>query len=72
MSDYLTAAEAAEIIRTSDDYVSRQCRAGVIKAKKVGHEWRIHRDALAAFMLDETPAPATRNRLSARQQRAAS
>lgn len=68
-SDYLTVPEVAAILRVADDYVSRQCRAKVIKAKKLGHEWRIHRSSLEAFMLDDSPAPATRTRLSARQQR---
>jgi len=69
MSDYLTAKEAAEIIGTTEDYVTRQCKAKVIKGKKLGNTWRIARVHLDAFMLDEAPAPATRIRLTARQQR---
>lgn len=70
MSDYLTAAEAAAIIGMTEDYVTRQCKARVIKGKKLGNTWRIPLANLEAFMLDEAPAPATRQRLSARQQRA--
>jgi excisionase family DNA binding protein len=69
---YLTASEVAQQIRKTEDYVQRQCKAGVIKAKKLGNEWRISDAALATFMGDETPAPATRTRLTARQQRHAS
>jgi excisionase family DNA binding protein len=57
MSDYLTTEEAAAEIRMSADYVARQCKAGVVKATKVGREWRIHRTALDAFMgIKEAPA----------------
>lgn len=57
---YLTTSEAAAIIRTSSDYVARQCDAGNLRAKKVGHEWRIHRDELDRFMASGGKAPATR------------
>lgn len=66
--DYMTAVEAAEIIRMEPDYVRRQCKAGNIRAKKLGTEWRITRAALDDFMAGG-PAPATRTRLTARQQR---
>lgn len=56
---YLTTDEAAAIIRMSRDYVARQCDAGNLYGKKVGREWRIHRDELARFM-SGSPAPATR------------
>lgn len=60
-SPYLTTDEAAAIVRMDRDYVSRQCAAGNLKAKKLGTEWRIHRDDLALFMTG-APAPATRHR----------
>lgn len=47
---YLTTDEAAEIIRTTSDYVARKCASGEIAAKKVGASWRIHPSALDAFM----------------------
>jgi excisionase family DNA binding protein len=57
MSDWLNTDEAAAIIRKSRDYVARQCKAGAIRATKLGNDWRIHRSALEAFMgLDEIPA----------------
>lgn len=48
--EFLTTDEAAAIIRTDRDYVSRQCANGNITAKKLGTEWRIHREDLDAFM----------------------
>lgn len=69
MSDYLTVAEVADRIHMTEDYVTRQCKAGALKAKKLGNTWRIHVANLEAFMLDDSPAPAARQRLSARQQR---
>lgn len=56
---YLTTTEAGAIIRTSPDYVARQCDAGNLRAKKVGREWRIHRDDLTVFMTGGK-APSTR------------
>lgn len=50
MSEYLTTAEAASIIRKSVDYVARQCKAGHLRATKTGNDWRIHRSAVDAFM----------------------
>ena len=70
MSDYLTTDEAAAIIRMDPDYVRRQCKAGQIKAKKLGNEWRIGRAELDAFMSGGAAAP-TRDRSSARQRRKA-
>jgi excisionase family DNA binding protein len=72
MTTYLTTEQAAEVIGMSADYVARQCKSGAIKAKKLGTEWRIHRDALDQFMGTVEPAPPTRKRLSARQMRRAS
>lgn len=60
---WLTTSEAAAEIRTSADYVARQCDSKAIKAKKVGNSWRIHRDDLESFMRGaEAKAPATRVR----------
>jgi excisionase family DNA binding protein len=50
MSDYLNTSEAAAIIRKSPDYVARQCKAGHLRATKLGNDWRIHRTAVDAFM----------------------
>ena len=71
MSEWLTTNEAAVEIRKSADYVARQCKAGQIKAKKLGNDWRIERAALDAFMSGGKAAPA-RVKLTARQQRRAS
>lgn len=61
MSDYewMTTDEVAAKIRKTPDYVARQCAAGNLQGKKLGNEWRIHRDALDRFMVG-APAPATR------------
>lgn len=59
---YLTTDEVAAIIRMDRDYVARQCSAGNLRGKKLGTEWRIHRDDLTLFMAGESKAPATRKR----------
>ena len=64
---YLTSREAAEIIRSSREYVARQCAAGHLRATKLGDEWRIHRDDLTRFMSGEavpTDRPNRRRRAS--------
>lgn len=61
-SPYLTTDEAAAIIRKTPDYVARQCSARRIVAKKLGTEWRIHREDLDRFMRDGHKAPAARTR----------
>lgn len=53
---YLTTTEVAAIIRTTPDYVAKLCKSGALRAQKVGG-WRIHRDALEAFMAGSKPAP---------------
>ena len=67
---YLTTEEAAEEIRMTPSWVAQQCKAGHLKATKLGTTWRIDEAALVAFM--SGPVPAARQRLSARQARRAS
>ena len=59
---YLTTDEVAAIIRRDRDYVARQCALGNLRGKKLGTEWRIHRDDLTIFMTGEAKAPVTRQR----------
>lgn len=47
---FLTTAEVAETIRMTENYVSRLCDSGQIRAKKLGNQWRISDEALAEFM----------------------
>lgn len=64
---YLTTEEAAAIIRTDREYVSRQCANGNLIAKKLGTEWRIHPDDLDTFMRgSKKKAPPARSRKRAR------
>lgn len=70
MSRYLSAADVAEEIGESVEQVRRRCKSGQIAATKLGDKWRIHPDAVDAFMRPNnvvtTPRP---SRLSARQKR---
>jgi len=68
MTTWLTTTEAAEQLRVSKEFVARQCQAGEIKAKKVGHEWRISQTALDTFMDGPEPTVPLRA-LTARQAR---
>jgi excisionase family DNA binding protein len=63
--EYLNTQEVAEIIRMSNDYVSRQCALGNLRAKKLGTEWRIRRSEVERFMAaGVTPPTRVRRRAS--------
>ena len=47
---FLTAAEAADILRVSPVVVTRLCRAGKIPATKPTGSWLIASDDLASFI----------------------
>ena len=47
---YLTVAEAAKLLRWSENYVRMQIRAGKLPATKLGGQWRLDRDALLELL----------------------
>lgn len=60
LPEYLDTAEAASVLRVDEDYVRRQCKNGAIKATNLRGSagYRIHRDALRAFLGDGNTPPA--------------
>lgn len=50
MSDVMTPAEAAAVLRVSEEDVVAAITAGDLKAKKIGNAYRISKDALDAFL----------------------
>lgn len=50
-----TAEEAAEYLKTNPQTIRRMLREGKIPAAKVGREWRIHKDALDAYLKGKKP-----------------
>ncbi len=48
--DVMTPAEAAEILRVSEEDVLEAIKAGDLKAKKIGKAYRISREALEAYL----------------------
>lgn len=52
----LTTREAAELLRVSTRTVHRLCLTRELKAFRVGHQWRIDADALAANASQLRPA----------------
>lgn len=64
-SPFLTTAEAADELRTSPDWVAQQCKAGHLKATKMGGRlgWRIRRSDLDVFT-GATSVPTARKRPS--------
>lgn len=58
LPEYLTVEEVAEYLRIKEDLVRRHCKAGALKATNLRGSagYRIHRDALRAFLGAEVPA----------------
>ncbi len=47
MSDeFLTTREAADLLKTSEATIRKECGNGRLPARKIGREWRIHRRVL--------------------------
>ena len=67
---FLTTAEAAEVIRETAENVARRCKAGQIRASRLGGEWRIREDDLLDFMT-RAENPSVRVRSSAGRRRSA-
>lgn len=65
---FLTTAEVAETIRMSENYVSRLCDSGQIRAKKLGNQWRISDEALDEFMADGKTETTRPERLTKKQR----
>jgi excisionase family DNA binding protein len=56
---WYSLSELCERFNKSRDAMERLLRAGKILGKKVGRDWRVHADALAAYEADGLP-PAPR------------
>lgn len=65
---WLTTAEVAETIRMTENYVSRLCDSGQIRAKKLGNQWRISDEALGEFMADGRTESTRPERLTKKQR----
>lgn len=50
LPDLLTIAEAAAILRKSKEGLRRMCKEGRFPAKRMGHEWRIERRQIEAYI----------------------
>lgn len=50
MEEWLTITEAAEQSGYHANYIRRLARAGMIRARKFGPVWQIHRPALLEYM----------------------
>lgn len=66
--EVLTTTEVAEILRVDVEWVQRACKAGRIRATKLGLEWRITRGAVRE-LLGAKSVKTPRERLTARQRR---
>jgi excisionase family DNA binding protein len=50
MADIMTPAEAAQVMKVTEDDILEAIKDGSLKAKKVGKAFRISKDNLEAFM----------------------
>jgi excisionase family DNA binding protein len=55
---WYSLSDLCERFGKSRDAMERLLRKGTILGKKVGRDWRVHRDALAAYEADGIPQPA--------------
>lgn len=69
MTIYLSCADVAEQIGESVQNVRRRCLRGQIAAIKLGDKWRIHPDAVEAFMQPTNQHAEPKRKLTARQRR---
>lgn len=68
---WLTVREVAEQIKLTEDYVTRQCSAGLLGGAKIGNVWRIEQADVDEFMARRRPPQADPGeRLTAAQRRA--
>ena len=58
MSELLTIKEAARYLRVNPLTLYRWARQGMLPATKVGRHWRIHQDALEAWLRPRPPSTA--------------
>jgi excisionase family DNA binding protein len=49
LASWISVAEATEVTEYTEQYVRRLARDQRIRAKKVGRNWRVHRESLLAF-----------------------
>lgn len=50
MSDFLTAKEAADMLRVNNDTVKRYIKTGLVPAVKIGKSFRIKRADIEALL----------------------
>ena len=50
--EFLTADQVAPLINLSAQTVRSLCRSGELPARKLGKEWRIHRDRIKELFYD--------------------
>lgn len=47
--EWLTSAEAAELVHVHTKTIERACRSGLLVAERAGRNWMVKRDALIEF-----------------------
>lgn len=71
LSDYVTVAYAADVLRLHPETVKRLCRQGDLAATKIGNSWLIHKDILGSFTQTYNPGRGPGSRFRRIQEEAA-
>lgn len=71
LGDYVTAADAADVLRLHPETVKRLCRQGDIQGTKLGNTWLIRKDVLDSFAQTYSPARGPGSRYRRLQEEAA-
>ncbi|MBM3501433.1 MAG: helix-turn-helix domain-containing protein [Armatimonadetes bacterium] len=69
--EVMTAAEAAEFLRTRPETLKRLARQGKVPGAKLGHEWRFLRQDLADFLAGAYEAQVDRGLVEMARERMA-
>ncbi|MCG8406562.1 MAG: helix-turn-helix domain-containing protein [Phycisphaerales bacterium] len=58
--EFMTLAEAAEMLRLSSNTVYKLCRSGELPSKQIGRQWRIRAADLEAWLAQSHQDPKSR------------
>ena len=46
LDDYISTREASDRYGLSKEHIARMLKAGLLKGKKIGHDWLVHEPSL--------------------------
>lgn len=61
-AEVMTLGQLAEYLQITESTLYKLVHAGRVPAKKVGRQWRFHRNAIDRWLVDESPTAAVKRR----------